>query len=387
MELAPRTHNASKVELEDVINSMPDNVVTNILDRLPIQCAVRTGILSRKWRYKWTLLTHIEFDADFYVYLLRRKIKNWFDVRNIISRLLLHLKGPITKFILNIPVDMVPDVEDINNWVMFLSRKGMKVFDLENMRVTPLELSTHIFSCVDLEYLLLKNCSLHSPPTFCGLPNLLYLYVYKVECEHLGETITKSPLLEVLSFQTCIGRIKLVDIVKLKNLKQLLLPLHLLDHTMITSSLIVDLGSYFPNLEELILDFRQVRVNFFFKTQLTRKLDPFDPALRLWVSIARYTSNVVLNDAVPPPAIFSSKLNSIILGQTQLQDVVIQSFQGLENELLLIKILLEGSPLLKKIAIHPLLKVFGENNERFKVATKLLTFERASPKAKVEIDW
>nr|GFC26117.1 hypothetical protein [Tanacetum cinerariifolium] len=39
----------SKFAPEDVISSMPDDVMTNILNRLPLQDAVRTGILSKSW--------------------------------------------------------------------------------------------------------------------------------------------------------------------------------------------------------------------------------------------------------------------------------------------------------------------------------------------------
>ncbi|KAJ0683235.1 putative F-box domain, leucine-rich repeat domain superfamily, F-box-like domain superfamily [Helianthus annuus] len=50
MELIKGTHKVSKVASGGIISSMPDNVVTNILDRLPLQDAVRTSILSRNWR-------------------------------------------------------------------------------------------------------------------------------------------------------------------------------------------------------------------------------------------------------------------------------------------------------------------------------------------------
>ncbi|MFS7949310.1 putative F-box domain, leucine-rich repeat domain superfamily, F-box-like domain superfamily [Helianthus anomalus] len=52
---------------------MPDNVVTNILDRLPLQDAVRTSILSRNWRFKWTTISQIVFDKNFFEYLLKTK--------------------------------------------------------------------------------------------------------------------------------------------------------------------------------------------------------------------------------------------------------------------------------------------------------------------------
>ncbi|XP_071732922.1 F-box/FBD/LRR-repeat protein At1g13570-like [Rutidosis leptorrhynchoides] len=388
---------------------MPDNVVTNILDRLPTQYAVRTAILSRKWRFKWTMLTHLVFDFLFFKYLVGLGIVNWYDVRNIISRLLLHLKGPITKFVLYIPHGKVFDVEDINDWIMFLSRNGVKEFTLDNMHVTPLKLSTHIFSCVELERLALDNCCLRSPPTFCGLPNLLRLELYQVvfESTSLGEIITRSPSIKILKFMQ--GEISLVDIAKLKNLKELVMPLYLLDHRAITSSLIVDLVSCLPNLQLLSLNFLDYQflgdlvgtervpasfpclesltlshIDFSCKTNLmfAFELIGCSPKLQtLWISAKH-------NDAVPPPAIFLSELNSIQLGLAQLRKVSLLSFRGSENEILLIKTLLGGSPSLKIIDIYPVSsEVFNGDSGRLMVATKLLKFNRASPSAQVGIYW
>ncbi|GJX93740.1 hypothetical protein Tco_0348326 [Tanacetum coccineum] len=46
MELVPEPHKASESVPKDFISTMPDNVMTYILDRLRIEDAVKTGILS-----------------------------------------------------------------------------------------------------------------------------------------------------------------------------------------------------------------------------------------------------------------------------------------------------------------------------------------------------
>lgn len=83
---------------EDFISNMPDDVINNILERMPIQEAVRTGILSKESRYKWTMLTQLVFDNNFYKFL--QVTRSYSHYGGIISRLLLHLKGPLTKFVL-----------------------------------------------------------------------------------------------------------------------------------------------------------------------------------------------------------------------------------------------------------------------------------------------
>ena len=96
MEQVHGSRKATKFALDDVFSSMPDGVITNILNRLPLQDAVRTSTLSRNWRDKWTTMNQLVFDEDFYLYL--QKKGNEKDYGNIISRLLFLLKGDITKF-------------------------------------------------------------------------------------------------------------------------------------------------------------------------------------------------------------------------------------------------------------------------------------------------
>ncbi|KAJ0439829.1 putative F-box domain, leucine-rich repeat domain superfamily, F-box-like domain superfamily [Helianthus annuus] len=67
---------ASKTE--DVISSMPEDVVTHILDRLPVQDAVKTSILSRNWRFKWTMLSQLVFDDNFFDYLTKTNGESMF---------------------------------------------------------------------------------------------------------------------------------------------------------------------------------------------------------------------------------------------------------------------------------------------------------------------
>ncbi|XP_071733660.1 F-box/FBD/LRR-repeat protein At1g13570-like [Rutidosis leptorrhynchoides] len=180
MEPAFRKHKASESASVDVISRIPEDVVTNILDRLPIQYAIRTSTLSRNWRFKWTLLSLVVFDVFLYEYLQGLGGVNWYDGDNI-SKIFNLLKGSITKFDLYIPNGKVLAVTEIDDSVMLLSRKGIKEFKLTNMHEQPLTLSSKLFSCVKLERLTLWNCSLYPTPTFSGFPYLLHLCLYNAE--------------------------------------------------------------------------------------------------------------------------------------------------------------------------------------------------------------
>nr|XP_043612501.1 F-box/FBD/LRR-repeat protein At1g13570-like [Erigeron canadensis] len=171
MEQVHRKRKASKSKPEDAFNSLSDNVITNILDRLPLEKAVRTAILSRNWRCKWAMLTQLIFDKGFFEYVRGLVGYKRFDEK-CISRLLLHVNGPITKFVLCIPDNIVLDVEDINHWVLFLSRKGINELSMINMHENALKLPTSSFSLLNLKHLKLRNCYLHPAPIDCGFPNI-----------------------------------------------------------------------------------------------------------------------------------------------------------------------------------------------------------------------
>nr|XP_043626254.1 F-box/FBD/LRR-repeat protein At1g13570-like [Erigeron canadensis] len=383
---------------DDVISSMPENVVTNILDRLPIQDAVRTSILSRTWRFKWTMLTQLVFDT-----------KKYYDERNI-SRLLLQLKGPITKFVLCIPDDKVLDVMDIYHWVMFLSGKGIQEFTLINEHETLVRLPTHLFSCMELKHLKLVNCSISLAPTFSGFPHLLTLDLFRVTFEsgNCGQLITQCPLLENLKVgyhHDLSGNVKLVEIAKLKNLRVLSLPLCKLDCTEITHSIIHQIGSYFPRLQELSLDLRNCKfpqewhdrklllLNVFpsLKTlkfseinvgNLTEVLSAYkmicgSPNLRtLYMTVASTQASL--------PYVFrSTDSNQKTYRGLQLRDVVFRSCRGSLREVSLIKYLLDCTPLLKKMVIHSDSSMMSD--EKLVFATTLLKLSRASRTAKVDL--
>ncbi|KAM0049935.1 putative F-box domain-containing protein [Helianthus debilis subsp. tardiflorus] len=47
---------------EDRLSSLPEEVVSHILSLMPTKFAVRTSILSWRWRYSWMSVTNLDFD-------------------------------------------------------------------------------------------------------------------------------------------------------------------------------------------------------------------------------------------------------------------------------------------------------------------------------------
>ncbi|XP_071736739.1 F-box/FBD/LRR-repeat protein At1g13570-like isoform X2 [Rutidosis leptorrhynchoides] len=420
MELIQGTRddsNLSTKDNDDIISSMPNIVITDILNRLPIQDAVRTSILARNWRLKWTLLTQLVFDYAFIRYLVKRHHKrnnvgddNWYDEKNI-SGLFPHLMGPITKFVLSIPYSKVLDVKNFYDWALILSRKGTMEFTLENSNDEMVELPTHIFSCLNLTHLKLCNCHFPSAPSsFCGFHNLLSLDVSHVTfASGFGESITNSPLLEILKIhdeEQPIEKLNLDEIFKLKNLKILSLSLYAIDSMEIPNSLSVHGGPYFPNLEELFLSLGDNEGGV--EEIVSGKLlcDSFSCVKSLTLTLVDFDSSVVLRfmyeiiwglpnlQTLTIEGLYSDYEDQSLelctsTGQLQLLNVVFENFEGSENELFFIKNLLSCTPLLKTFTIRPDLNLLfpGAYKEKFKLAKKLLRFHRASAIADVDLDW
>ena len=259
MELVHGSSKASKLAQDDVISSMPDDVITNILIRLPLQDAVKTGILSTNWKHKWTMLTQLVFDEEFYEYLKEKRKEK--DYGRIISMFLDRLKGTMAKFYLYIEegCNSILDVQDIDNWLLVLSGKEIMEFTLINMDKTQIKLTTHLFSCLKLKHLELYNCHICPIDGFGGFPDLSSLDLSEVEfgSHRCGEFIAHSPLLEILELSdNSQSEIKQVEIAKLENLKELHMTLCDLDNgEMMTSSTIYHVLGFFPKLQVLTLDF------------------------------------------------------------------------------------------------------------------------------------
>nr|GEZ83886.1 hypothetical protein [Tanacetum cinerariifolium] len=368
---------------------MPDDVITNILNRLPLQDAVRTGTLSKSWRYKWTLIDQLVFDEDFHEYLEKTKNEKYY--RRIVSRLLLHLKSGITKFHLYIENgrDSILDAEDISNWILVLSQKGILEFTLLNMDATPVLLTTHIFSCLKLIHLTLYNCHFRPVSTFCGFPYLLSLDLSEVVFGSYtcGDFLTRCPILEILKLRdNTPSEIKRDEITKLINLKVLCLPLCELDN----EAVIFQLLGYFPKLQELNLDFWDCKLLADVETSVPTIL-PCLKTLRLYeINFSNSTMTLLIKgtyeDDVPAPAVSSLEIDFSRMGQLQLQNVEFDFVTCIKNEVCLMKSLLACSPLLKKMVINPKLpKVFGGDDGKKKFVTEL-KLHRASHIAEIVID-
>ena len=116
------------VSSPDLISDLPQSIIEGILTRLPIRDAVRTSILSSKWRYKWATLTQLVFDEKCVILSNDRCEVEDSLVKFITKALFLH-QGPIHKF--QLTTTHLQCCPDIDQWLLFLSRNDIKELVLE----------------------------------------------------------------------------------------------------------------------------------------------------------------------------------------------------------------------------------------------------------------
>ncbi|KAJ4956734.1 hypothetical protein NE237_013517 [Protea cynaroides] len=100
-----------RIRKVDRISDLPLNIMEHILTRLLIRDAVRTSVLSKKWKYKWVSLPELVFD-----YSLQDALQNGHDkIVKFVDRLLLLHRGLICQFELS---DLSsPSLSDIHHWI------------------------------------------------------------------------------------------------------------------------------------------------------------------------------------------------------------------------------------------------------------------------------
>ncbi|KAM5549754.1 hypothetical protein ABKV19_000923 [Rosa sericea] len=200
----------------DRISSLPNDVTEKILSRLPLREAVRTSVLSSKWRYKSAMLQDLKFNEYDWRESQNREVDDYDDqiqttfVNMVDHVLLLHI-GPIRKFALS--ADEVA-TRDIDRWLTHLSRNSIKELVL-CLGLSEYHIPLCVFSCQDLvlleltKYFLrdsnLTKAWLKPPSTFKGFRSLKSLQLVGITmAQHVFENlICCSPLLERLILRHC----------------------------------------------------------------------------------------------------------------------------------------------------------------------------------------
>lgn len=189
----------------DKISNLPEHVIDQILSQLSIREAVRTSVLSSKWRFKWATLPHLVFDSQ--CFSVSSQDQNIVKIKlvNIVDHVLLLHNGPIYKFKLS-HRDLL-GISDIDRWILHLSRRSIKELVLEIWKGKRYKMPSSLFFCQNLVHLELFNCFLKPPLTFKGFGSLKSLDLQHVTLAQdvFGSLISSCPLLERLTLMSFDG--------------------------------------------------------------------------------------------------------------------------------------------------------------------------------------
>ncbi|XP_078157422.1 F-box/FBD/LRR-repeat protein At1g13570-like [Carex rostrata] len=163
-----RRDSVDLVSEQDYISNLPRNMKEEILMKLPIKEAVRTSLLSTKWKYAWMSIPNLVFIED----------SSRSNLIRLVDQVLSLHRGRILQF--KLVIRHVCN-EAFNRWMLILSRNGIKNLHIEWGRVE-------------------KCCIMHVLPSFIGFKCLrtLKLLKFKLEGISVERLISSCPLLERL---------------------------------------------------------------------------------------------------------------------------------------------------------------------------------------------
>ncbi|KAA8523894.1 hypothetical protein F0562_010317 [Nyssa sinensis] len=403
----------------DRISTLPDSVLCHILSFLPTKYAVRTSILSTKWKYLWTSVPSLDFDDERIAKLnldLRgtKKSRAQKDKQiqpqrksfmNFVDRvLILHNVSCLRKFRLH--CYQMDDMLHVNTWVCAAIGRDVQDIDLHVSWEQPLQLPRSLFTCNMLVVLKLSREIVVNTPAEGSVcfPNLKILHlkwVKYVNDDSVRKLFPSCPVLEDLLIWRCNDDNVITFSIFASALKRL----------------IIDFGSQYsqdykkleinaPALEYLnIRDDRSEHISFQNLSSLVDDMEPltespyksppFHKLTRLEVAVGNCNWNFLPNllERCDNLEVLVFSKGSKRPGdphescwiQAQplflhLTTVVISGFEGLTDELELVQYILENAKVLKTMTI----KAWSlDIKAKFDVLKKISMFQRRSKTCQV----
>ena len=186
------------------MSELPNEILISILSRLTLREAVRTSVLSKQWRYVWTYISALNFDAKL------NKL-SWFSpppgnaykYRDWVDGVLEKLRGPnIDEFRISYDLDNTYDYI-INRWIKFSLSNIVHTIDLncsyESLSSLSLRSRRPFVSC--------RRCYVPDPYMFMKFKFLksLSLSAVTIDDEAIACFLSNFRLLERLSIHLNVG--------------------------------------------------------------------------------------------------------------------------------------------------------------------------------------
>ncbi|KAJ4792789.1 F-box protein [Rhynchospora pubera] len=209
---------------EDRISNLPNEILQFIICLMPLKYAIRTSVLSKRWRHLWQFnlvsSTSLQFDEDFSCNQSPKQFVTTLD-----QYLHLHGDKSLDKFgILFSPFDIFfPNLE---KWIATVLAKGVKELKIDLSQGIlytpgdsyiddrmPFVIPNPLFNCNSLTHLSLSRCNFSDPlvsANFVGLSSLSLDNVNLLTDAMLTSILEYCVLLESISLKRC----EILDTVK-----------------------------------------------------------------------------------------------------------------------------------------------------------------------------
>ncbi|XP_024004165.1 putative FBD-associated F-box protein At1g05080 [Eutrema salsugineum] len=180
-----------EIVCEDRISALPEDLLLTILSSIPTKDAVSTMILSKRWRFIWTMLPVLAYRDN------NHKRSVWQFLNNSME---LH-KAPVLQLLSIKLGGQCPTDADVEKWVENAVNRGLTVLYFSLLwPADPTRLPKSLYTCKTLQHLKLSHEILVDFPSCC-LPSLetlrLYHVVYRDEAS-IVTLLSSCPVLKLL---------------------------------------------------------------------------------------------------------------------------------------------------------------------------------------------
>ncbi|XP_010490726.1 PREDICTED: putative F-box/LRR-repeat protein At3g28410 [Camelina sativa] len=330
----------------DFINSMPDDILQHILSFIPTDLAMRTCVLSRRWRHVWCETPSL------YIHEFRLK-------DGAINQTLTSYKAPnITSCDLIMRADY--NAAKVNNWIEFVLSRNVQKLSVSIVDFT----YSKTYSFPDIFYLSSSLKQLTVVVDFCDMiPGCivswkslrnLSLLACRLSDESIDNILSGCPILESLTLDNC-TLLERLDLSKSPSLRILDI-----DRECLTSGPVVIIA---PHIHRLRLRYSVSPSTLVDVSSLT-EADLNIVCLSLFPSKADFYQTMALEMLAK-----SHNVERLTLGETLLQILSLAELRGvpfptLKVQTLIVKTefvrsiipgisrLLQNSPGLKKLTLH-----------------------------------
>ncbi|KAF9590673.1 hypothetical protein IFM89_036165 [Coptis chinensis] len=430
-------------ETRDRLSSLPGKILHHILSFLPTKYAVGTSILSTSWRYIWTSVPILDI-CDHLLFSNERTSGDPIVMRNFmnfVDRVLLLPEVDLQKFCLTCEGDL--DASRVNAWISTVIRRKVRELIIEIMLEDSLAFPRCLFSCESLKILKINFSDGLTLPTSISFPRLKVLHFHSIGfcCDESVQQVSfNCALLEEFQMEECAWlKIKTINIfapllkrleindhstymvaaydcemqIHAENLISLVLNsglscMYFLHNLPSIVNASVDLDSpedYGPSVINLLREICNVKdltlsrdlIEALFRPELSTNIPKFSNVTRLRVTgINPFNGSHLISLLCDMPDIESLniELQNCTLGEnfltlatfpqhflSHLKSVELSSLYRYDNELCIIKFLLQNARVLEKMTINCVAKLSADPSEQLEVCKKLLTLPRFSARS------